>query len=65
MNKYLDPLLIHNVKEEIIDANEAKPIQDLTDVYIKQEEFGDLGYQNEQENGMVVQEIKKEFDLGE
>ena len=65
MNKYLDPLLIHNVKEEIIDANEAKPIQDLTDVYIKQEEFGDLGYQYEQENGMVVQEIKKEFDLGE
>ena len=61
----LDPLLIHGIKEEIFQGNEATPIQGFTDVYIKQEEFGDSGYQNEQENGMIVQDIKKEFVLGE
>jgi len=61
----LDPLLIHGIKEEIFEGNEATPIQDLNDFYIKQEEFDDSGYQNEQENGMNVQDIKKEFVLGE
>ena len=61
----LDPLLIHGIKEEIFEGNEATPSQDLNDFYIKQEEFDDSGYQNEQENGMIVQDIKKEFVLGE
>ena len=36
----VDPLLIHEFKEEIFEENEAIPIQDLTPVYIKQEELG-------------------------
>ena len=62
-----DPLLIHEFKEEIFEDNEATPIQDLNEVYIKQEEFCASGYQNEQENGMSVsdQEIKEEFNVGE
>ena len=61
----VDPLLIHQIKEEFLEENEAAPIQDLTEVYIKQEEFDASGYQDEQRNGIVVQEIKKEFVLGE
>ena len=61
----VDPLLFHEIKEEIFEENEAMPIEDLTEVYIKQEEFGAPGYQYEQENGMIVQEIKEEFVLGE
>ena len=53
-----DPLLIREVKEENLGANEAIPIQNFT-IFIKQEEFGASGYQNEQENGMI--EIKEEF----
>ena len=60
-----DPLLIHKFKEEIFVNNEATPIQDLNEVYIKQEEFCASGYQNEQENGMSDQEIKEEFNVGE
>jgi len=60
-----DTLLIHEIKEETFEENEATPIQDLTAVYIKQEEFGASGYQNEQEKEVIVQEIKKEFVLGE
>jgi len=61
----VDPLLFHKIKEEIFEENEATPIEDLTEVYIKQEEFGAPGYQDEQENGMIVQKIKEEFVLGE
>ena len=61
----VDPLLIHEIKEEYLEENEATPIQDLTEVYIKQEVFDASEYQNEQRNGTVVQEIKKEFVLGE
>jgi hypothetical protein len=50
-----DPLLIHEIKEEVFEENEATPI------YIKQEEeFDASGYQIVQENGMIVQEIKEE-----
>ena len=54
-----DPLLIHEIKEEIkeevFEENEATPI------YIKQEEeFDASGYQIVEENGMIVQEIKEE-----
>ena len=61
----VDPLLIHEIKEEILEENEAVRIQDLTEVYIKQEVFDASEYQNEQRNGIVVPEIKKEFVLGE
>ena len=61
----VDPLLIHEFKEENFEENEATPIEDLTEVYIKQEVFGAPGYQDEQENGMIVQKIKEEFVLGE
>ena len=56
----VDPLLLHKIKEEIFEENEATPIEDLTEVSIKQEEFGAPGYQDEQVNGMIVQEIKEE-----
>merc|ERR1712051_202703 len=49
-----DPLLFHKIKEEIFEENEATPIEDLTEVSIKQEEFGAPGYRDEQENGMIV-----------
>ena len=56
-----DPLLIHEIKNEVFEENEATPIKDLATVYIKQEEeFDASGYQIVQENGMIVQEIKKE-----
>ena len=61
----VDPLLIHAIKEEFFEENEATPIQDLTEVYIKQEEFGASGYQNEQRDEIIVREIKKEFVFGE
>ena len=47
----IDPLLIHEIKEETFDVKETIPIQN----FIKQEEFG---YQNQQENRMI--EIKEE-----
>ena len=58
-----DPLLIHEFKEENFEENEATPIQDLAPVYIKQEEFGASGFQNEQENEMI--DIKEELLLRE
>ena len=61
----VDPLLIHEIKEEYFEENEAAPIQDLTKVYIKQEVFDASEYQHEQRNGTVVQEIKRECVLGE
>ena len=57
----VDPLLMHEIKKEHLEENETKPIQDLTEVYIKQEEFSE----SEQGKGMIVQEIKEEFVLGE
>ena len=61
-----DPLIIPEFKEEIFEENEkATPIQDLNEVYINQEESGASVYQNEQENRLIDQEIKEEFDLGE
>ena len=53
-----DPLLIHEIKEENFGVNEAIPIQSFT-IFIKQEEFGASGYQNDQENGMI--ETKEEL----
>ena len=50
-----DPLLIHEIKEENFGLKEAIPIQ----IFIKQEEFGTSGYQNEQKNGII--EIKQEL----
>ena len=38
----VDPLLVHEIKEEAFEVNEATPIQDSTAVYIKQEESGAL-----------------------
>ena len=38
----------------------ATPIQDYSEVYIKQGEFGASEYQNEKGNGMVDLEIKEE-----
>ena len=61
----IDPLLVHEIKVECLEENEAASIQDLTEVYIKEEKFDASEYQNEQRNGTVVQEIKKEFVLGE
>jgi len=37
---FIIELLIHEIKEEGFEKNEATPIQDLTEVSIKQEEFG-------------------------
>ena len=59
----VDPLLIHEFKEEIFEENEAIPIQDLTPVYIKQEELGAIGDQNEQENEKI--DFKKDLFFGE
>ena len=42
-----DPLLIHQIKEETYEENDATPIQDLTAVYVKQEEFDASDYQND------------------
>ena len=60
MSDTTDPLLIDKIKEEICEENEATPIQDYSEVYIKQGEFGASEYQNEKENGMVDLEIKEE-----
>ena len=57
----VDPLLLHEIKEETFEENEATQIQDSTAVYIKQEEFGASDQLNEQEKEMIVQEIKKGF----
>ena len=55
-----DPLLIHEIKEEVFEENETTPI------YIKQEEeFDASGYQIVQENGMIVEEIKEEYAFWE
>ena len=56
-----DPLLIDEIKEEICEENEVTPIQDLSEDYIKQGEFGASEYQNEQESEMVDLEIKEEL----
>ena len=56
-----DPLLIDEIKEEICEENEVTPIQDLSEVSIKQGEFGASEYQNEQESEMVDLEIKEEL----
>ena len=61
----IDPLLVHEIKVECLEENEAASIQDLTEVYIKEEKFDASEYQNPQRNGIVVPEIKKEFVLGE
>ena len=50
---FIIELLIHEIKEEGFEKNEATPIQDLTEVSIKQEEFGASKYQNKQENEMI------------
>ena len=60
MSETADPLLIDKIKEEICKENEATPIQDYSEVYIKQGEFGALEYQNEKENERVDLEIKEE-----
>ena len=60
MSDTTDPLLIDKIKEEICEENEATPIQDYSEVYIKQGEFGALEYQNEKENERVDLEIKEE-----
>ena len=60
-----DPLLIPEFKEEVFEENEATPIQDLNEVSIKQVELVPSGYQNEQDNDMIDEEIKEEFNLGE
>ena len=43
------------------EENETTPIQDLSEVSIKQGEFGAPEYQNEQESEMVDIEIKEEL----
>ena len=60
-----DPLLIPEFKEEIFEKNEATPMQDLDEVSIKQVKMVASGYQNEQDNDMIDEEIKEEFNLGE
>ena len=53
MSDNADPLLIPEFKVEILEEiEEATPIQDLNEVY-------------EQQNGLIDQEIKEEFNLGE
>ena len=47
-------------KEEVFEEDKATPIQDYSEVYIKQGEFGALEYQNEKENERVDLEIKGE-----
>ena len=61
MSETADPLFIDKIKEEICEENEATPIRDSSEVYIKQGEFGASEYQNEKENGMVDLEIKEEL----
>ena len=56
-----DPLLIDEIKEEICEENEVTPIQDLSEVSIKQGEFGASEYHNEQESEMFDLEIKEEL----
>ena len=60
MSDTADPLFIHEFKEEIFEEDKATPIQDYSEVYIKQGEFGALEYQNEKENERVDLEIKEE-----
>ena len=54
-------MLIDEIKEEIFAENESTPNQDLSEVSIKQEEFGASEYQNEKESEMVDLEIKEEL----
>ena len=56
----LNKLTIDKIKEEICEENDATPIQDYSEAYIKQGEFGASEYQNEKENERVVLEIKEE-----
>ena len=55
----VDPLIIHEFKEEKFEKNEAIAVQDLAPVYIKQEEVGASEFQNEQDNEMI--DIKEEW----
>ena len=51
-----DPLLIDEIKKEICEENEVTPIQDLSEVSIKQVEFGASEYENEQESEIEIKE---------
>ena len=55
----VDPLLIHELKEENFEENDAIAVQDLAPVDIKQEEVGASEIQNEQDNEMI--NIKEEW----
>ena len=55
----IDPLLIHEFKQENFKENETIAILDLSPVYIKQEEVGASKFQNEQDNEMI--DIKEEW----
>ena len=61
MSETADPLFIDKIKEETCEENMANPIQDSSEVYFNQGEFGASEYQNEKENGMVDLEIKEEL----
>ena len=56
-----DPLPIDEIKEEIFEENEVTPIQDLSEVSIKQGDIGASEYHNEQESEMFDLEIKEEL----
>ena len=60
-----DPLLVPEFKDEIYEEDKSTPIQDMNEVSIKQEELVVSGYQNEQDNDMIDEEIKEEFSLGD
>ena len=53
-------MVIDEIKEEIYEENEVTPIQDLSEVSIKQGEFGASEYHNEKESEMFDLEIKEE-----
>ena len=66
MSNTADSLLTPEFKDGILEENEeATPIQELNEVYINQEESGASVYQNEQDNDVIDEEIKEEFNLGE
>jgi stress-induced morphogen len=54
-------IIRNEIKEEPYNESEEMPIQDSTRLYIKQEEFNFIDSQNEEENGMIVREIKEEI----
>ena len=55
----VDPLIIHEFKEEKFEKNEAIAVQDLAPLFIKQDEVGASEFQNEQDNEMI--DIKEEW----